>query len=76
MVWPAVIAGAAVIGAGLLQGIFQQKQAEEERARQEQMRAEDELRKSPMMQIQAPLQASQSQSGALQQLANNWRGGR
>ena len=74
--WGAIIGGAAAVGVGLLQGIFQQKLAEEDRAYKEQQAAKDRLRQAQMQQVQAPLQAAQGQSSALQSLVSNWGGTR
>lgn len=71
--WPAIIAGAATVGAGLLQGIFNQKQAEEDRAYKYQMEQERKLDEAQKAQIQAPLNYAQSNAGALNALIANWR---
>lgn len=71
--WPAIIAGAATVGAGLLQGIFNQKQAEEQRAYDYQMKQEEALRQAQMTQAQMPMQQANQTSGALQSLIANWR---
>lgn len=71
--WPAIIAGAATVGAGLLQGIFQQKQAEEDRAYKYQMEQERKLDEAQKAQIQAPINNANQTSSALQALIANWR---
>jgi len=76
-VWVApAIAAAGTVVAGLLQGVLQSKQAQEDREWQEEQAALKRRQQLENMQIGLPMQTADRQSQALARLAQTWGAGR